>query len=401
MAMLAERIHHPISTNELERRWAAVRAAMAERKIDVLLMQNNNDFQGGYVKYFTDVPATNGYPVTVIFPAGDRMTVIFQTKFGNDQQLPPEGDGLRRGVKNLLGAPYFSNAYYTLPYDAELAATSLEPYVRATIGLVGRGTLAVSFIDHLREGRFAGAKFVDASDMVDQIKAIKSEEEITFIRRTAAVQDGAIDAAMKAVAPGKRDIEIAAVAEHYVLDHGGEQGLFLTSSHPADGPAYFWGNRHLQNRVLRQGDVFSLLVESNGPGGFYTEISRTCVLGRATQVMRDEFAILLEARKFTLNLLKPGASCKEIWNSYNGFLRKHGKPEEERLYCHGQGYDLVERPLVRRDEPMIIRKNMNITCHPTYVTEHLFNTICDNYLIGDNGVAEHLHQYPEKIVELG
>jgi hypothetical protein len=100
MAMLPERINNPISTEELERRWAAVRAVMAERKIDVLLMQNNNDFMGGYVKYFTDVPATNGYPVTVIFPAVDRMTVIFQTKFGNDQQLPPEGDGLRRGVKS-------------------------------------------------------------------------------------------------------------------------------------------------------------------------------------------------------------------------------------------------------------------------------------------------------------
>ena len=125
MAMLPERINNPISTKELERRWVAVRAVMAERKIDVLLMQNNNDFMGGYVKYFTDVPATNGYPTTVIFPADDRMTVIFQTKFGNDQQLPPEGDGLRRGVKAALGAPYFSSAYYTLSYDADLGEKAL------------------------------------------------------------------------------------------------------------------------------------------------------------------------------------------------------------------------------------------------------------------------------------
>ena len=400
MSMLPERINNPISTNELERRWAAVRGAMAQRKIDVLLMQNNNDFQGGYVKYFTDVPATNGYPVTIIFPADDRMTVIFQTKFGHEQPLPPEGDGLRRGVKMLYGAPYFSTAFYTLPYDAELAEKALAPYARATVGLVGRGTLPVSMLDHLRQGRLAGAKFVDAADMVDEIKAIKSEEEIAFIRRTATVQDGAIDAAMKAVAPGKRDIEIASVAERYVLDHGGEQGLFLTCSHPAEGPAYFWGNRHLQHRTLKKGDMFTLLVESNGPGGFYTEISRSCVLGKANQEMRDEFALLLEARKLTLGLLKPGASCKDIWNSYNAFLRRHAKAEEERLYCHGQGYDLVERPLVRRDEPMFIRKDMNITCHPTYITDHLFNTICDNYLIGEQGVAEHLHKYPEKLVEL-
>ena len=69
MEIADERINAPISTIELERRWTAVRSAMAERRIDVLLMQANNDFMGGYVKYFTDLPATNGYPVTVVFPA--------------------------------------------------------------------------------------------------------------------------------------------------------------------------------------------------------------------------------------------------------------------------------------------------------------------------------------------
>lgn len=396
----SERLHHPIATKELERRWAAVRKAMEERGIDALLMQNNNDYMGGYVKYFTDLPATHGYPQTVIFPRSDDMTVIIQSKFGDDQQLPPGGNWLRRGVKRVLGAPYFSSALYTLAYDAEHAATALEPYARGTVGLVGRGTLPVSMIEHLRGGRFASTTFVDATDMVDRIKVIKSEEEWAHIRRTAAVQDGAIAAAMAVVAPGKREIEIAAVAEHHVLDHGGEQGLYLCCSH-AEGEPVYWGNRHVQNRVLRKGDMFTLLVETNGPGGFYTEISRACVVGKAPRALKDNFAMLLEARQFTLNLLKPGASCKDIWESYNAFMRRNGKPEEERLYCHGQGYDLVERPLVRLDEPMAIAANMNITCHPTYVADGWFHTICDNFQVGEKGVVERLHKYPEKLIELG
>jgi Xaa-Pro aminopeptidase len=314
--------------------------------------------------------------------------------------LPPEGDGVRRGVKRVLGAPYFVSAHYTLDYDAQLAEDALAAYAGATIGLVGLGTLPVSFVDALRKGRLAKSTFVDASDMVDRIKVIKSDEELAFIRRTAQMQDGAMAAAMKAVAPGKREIEIAAVAEHYVLDHGGEQGLFLCCSHQVGEPLY-WGNRHLQNRTLRAGDMFSLLIESNGPGGFYTEISRTCVLGKATAEMKEEFAMLIEARNFTLNLLKPGAPSKAIWDSYNDFLRRNARPEEERLYCHGQGYDLVERPLVRRDEPMSIQANMNITCHPTFISKGMFNTICDNYLIGDKGVIGRIHAYPETLIDLG
>jgi Xaa-Pro aminopeptidase len=400
MINVAERVNTPISTKELERRWAAVRAAMTDRKIDVLLMQNNNDFMGGYVKYFTDVPAVTGYPVTVVFPKDDSMTVVVQGDFGMERRLPSEGDGLYRGVKKIVGAPYFASANYTWAYDTELAERALEDCAGATIGLVGLATLPVSMLDGLRKGRLSNAKFTDATDLVDQIKCVKSDEELSFIRRTAALQDAAIEAAFKAVRPGKREIEIAAVAEHVILDGGGEQALLLTCSHAPGAPLY-WDHRHTQNRVLQAGDMFSLLVETNGPGGFYTEISRTAVLGKATQAMKDEFAFLLQARKFTLDRLKPGASCREIWDGYNGFLRQNGKPEENRLYCHGQGYDLVERPLVRKDEPMRIHKNMNFACHPTWISSGIFNTICDNFLVGETGVTGRIHKVAEQLFELG
>jgi hypothetical protein len=71
MEQLAERLQTPISTAKLQRRWAAVRAAMEREQIDVLLMQNTNDHMAGYAKYFTDLPATNGYPLTVVFPRDD------------------------------------------------------------------------------------------------------------------------------------------------------------------------------------------------------------------------------------------------------------------------------------------------------------------------------------------
>src|SRR4051794_12788611 len=96
MVALSERLNTPISTAELQRRWNAVRAAMQADKIDVLLMQNNNDHMGGYVRYFTDMPATNGYPNTVVFPRDTDMTVVTQGPFGGAQELPA-GGGRRWG----------------------------------------------------------------------------------------------------------------------------------------------------------------------------------------------------------------------------------------------------------------------------------------------------------------
>jgi Xaa-Pro aminopeptidase len=400
MAEASERINSPIGTAELERRWTAVRAAMAEQRIDVLLMQANNDFMGGYVKYFTDLPATNGYPVTVVFPRDERMTVVGQGPAGVVRELPPEGDGVRRGVARFMGTPSYASCSYTAGYDAALAEKPLERYAGGTVGLLGTAAISFALVDHLQRGKLSRAKFVDASDLVDRIKAVKSAEEIEFMRRTARMQDAAMEAVFAGIRPGMTDLEAAGIAEQFGHRQGSEQGLFLCASGPV-GTATFFGNRHLQSRIIRPGDTFTLLIENSGAGGFYTEIGRTCVLGKATPEMKDEFEFVLEAQKFTLDLLKPGASCKEAWESYNRFMRENGKPEEKRLHCHGQGYDMVERPLLRFDETMPLAKNMVMSAHPAYTTAGAYSWVCDNFLIGEGGVVEKLHKLPQKIFELG
>jgi len=396
---LSERLSYPISMAELERRWAAVRKAMDEAGIDVLVMQNNNDHMGGYVKYFTDLPATNGYPVTVIFPRDDDMTLIGQGPFDKKQELPHAGDGMRRGVKTWLTTPSYASAHYTAVYDARLADGELQKYAKAKVGFVGTYQMSVAVADYLRQNSLKNANIVEASDLVDQIKVIKSPEEIAAIAATARMQDGAMKAAFAAIKPGMRDTEVAAIAQEYSQRHGSENGIYLCASAPLGAPAQL-AQRHYQNRTLKEGDYFVLLVEDSGPGGFYTELGRTCVLGKVPEQMKEEFQFTLEARRFTLERLVPGASCSEIWTQYNDFMKKNGRPAESRLYCHGQGYDLVERPLVRHDEPMQIKKNMNIVVHPTYVHNGMMSWVCDNYMIEENGPGPRLHAFPEEIIEI-
>ncbi len=395
----SERLNAPISTAELERRWKATREMMAREKIDVLVMQNNNDHMGGYVRWFTDIPATNGYPNTVIFPRDDEMTVVCQGPFGGAEK-PSGEDGIWRGVKQVLTTPSYACAYYTEPYDPELACKALEPYGEGTIGFVGAYQMSAAMSTYVRR-KFSKARHVDASDLVDRIKVFKSPEEMELIKRTAAMQDGAMRAAFAAAKPGMRDVEVAAVAQAYSLCHGSEMGIYLCASMPLGKPSRF-GNRHMQNRLIEKGDQFVLLVEDNGPGGMYTELGRSCVVGgKVPQAMKDELAFCIESRQVTLDLLKPGTPSKAVWDGFNAFMRKNGRPMESRLYCHGQGYDMVERPLVRSDEPMTIEKNMNIVVHPTYIHAGYSNWLCDNYLIGDNGPGERLHRFPEEIVEVG
>jgi Xaa-Pro aminopeptidase len=393
-----QRLFNPISVAELERRWAAVRALMTERKIDALVMQQNNDWLGGYIRWFTDTPLSNGYPRTVIFHANEPMTVIDMGPRGGRRKLNGD-DKANPGVGEIVTTPAFTTVNYTDEYQAELAAEALRRRGYRALGWLGAGTIPHKFVARLEKEMFGRAQFVDVTDAVDRIKARKSVEEIRLIRACAEMQDKVFARVCKQILPGMRDNDITALAQYEGRLLGSEQGLFLGSSAPL-GQASRFLDRHLQGRKLREGEHFSLLIENSGPGGFYTEIARTIVLGKASNELIDGFEAMKEAQAHTLGLLKPGAKCAEIAAAHDDYMRSRGLPPELRLYAHGQGYDLVERPLIRADETMTIEENMNLAVHPGYENDSIFAVICDNYLIEADGPGECLHRTPKQVFEV-
>jgi Xaa-Pro aminopeptidase len=393
----AERVETPISRQELERRWAATRKEMDARNIDALVMQNASDWLGGYVKWFTDVPAHNDYPRNVIFHRSDLMTIVEMG--AKDRRDKSDGnDPFNPGIGEFIYSPSFFSVNYTHDYDAILTAQELKLRGHKTIGWVGRGRLQYDLVRVVQE-QVPDATFVDATDFVDRLKAIKSAEEIALIRRAAAMQDAQWAKVLQAVRPGMRDSEITALVQYEGELLGSEQGLFRCSSAPLGEPAILRG-RHYQGRTMQRGDYMTLLIENNGPGGFYAELARTFVLGKASQQLRDAFEVVRDAQKHTVGNLKPGASCPEIYAKHNDYMKSHGAPPELRLYGHSQGYDLVERPLLRSDETMKLAANMTMAVHPGFFTKTNFAFICDNFLLKPDGSVEHLHKAEQKIWEL-
>ena len=391
-----------VSTQELERRWKSVRDRMKEEGIDCLVIQNDNEWVGGYVRWFTDVPGKNASPFTVLFPVDDEMTTI--TQGGASGGKSPGDFGppawTLRGVRRRLTAPFFRSLIYTTRYDAELAVDALKVKEKGKIGIVGKGSMSAVFYEHLLKG-LPRATIVESSDLVDEIKAIKSDEEISLIKKTAALQDEAMGYAREVIRPGRKDSEIAADITHKVIDLGSEEQIVMAGSGPLGTPVPM-RKRRFQNRVVREGDQFTLMIEVNGPGGMYTEIGRVFFVGhRVPSVLEDAFEAVKETQKVTLRLLKPDADPGEIWRANNAFLIQKGFPPEARLYAHGQGYDLVERPALREDEPMKLKSKMNITVHPVIGTDRVWVWVCDNYLITDSGVSECLHRTPQQIFAVG
>jgi len=399
-AAAESRVCNAVSPVELERRWAAARSVMRDAGADALVLQNSNDWLGGYVRWFTGAPANNAYPRSIVFPADGPMSTVGQGPIGGVTEL----DGRSApayGVGRQLFTPSYVSAAYTAGYDADLVLSEIRRLGCRSVALVSPASMYHGFGATLEAGlAAAGVRSSDLTEQIDGLKAIKSEEERDLIRRTAARQDQVLAGIRDWIRPGLKEFEVAAHAQYLGQQLGSEQGIFIGSSAPA-GEAAMFRPRWQQGRALRAGDTLTLLIENNGAGGFFTELSRPIVLGKASQEQQDLWSSLLEAQRHTLSLLRPGAPCREIFAAYNAFLQEKKLPEERRLHCHGQGYDMVERPLVRHDESMSIAADMCIVVHPGAKTERQFMTIVDNYLIGPDGPGECLHRSPKKIIEIG
>jgi Xaa-Pro aminopeptidase len=278
-----------------------------------------------------------------------------------------------------------------------LALGALKHRNYKTVGLVGKGALPNAFVECLESE--TGIDFVDATEAIDRLKAVKSEEELALMRLTATMQDEIFAKVADYIKPGLRDIDVTSFAQREGIRLGSEQGIFLGGSSPVGIRSSFMPF-YLQGRTLEKGDHLSILIENNGPGGFYTEIARTMVLGKASNELKDGFEAVREAQDFSLSLMKPGAACREIHAAHNDYMTKRGLPPELRLYAHGQGYDMVERPLIRSDDDMVLEENMCLAVHPGYETPSIFAVICDNYIIGVGGPGECLHKTAKQIFEV-
>lgn len=391
-AIAEERIRAAIPLRELERRWSAVRQAMKVAGIGALILQNDNQYLGGYVRYFIDVPAEQAYPMSVLFPQDDEMTVI--SHGGAPPSLPGPPEWAVRGVKERISRAYIRTIQFTNTWDAEEAVRVLKERKDKRLGVVGLGMMGAAFYVYLKEN-LPGVEIVEATDLVDRIRAVKSEDELAFVRSAIEVQDAVLAAVPTIVRPGKYEYQLRSEIARILTDLGSEEQLIMLSSAPpgmraANIPSFY------QNRQIRRGDQVLIMIEPNGPGGFYGEIARIWCLGEPPEELLRLWQISLEAQKLAAGLARPGASPGDILKSVNEFLVANGQAPENRIFAHGQGYDLVERPAFLPEEDMLLQANMVVSIHPVAASPTAFAFCCDDFLVTRRG-GERLHQTPQQV----
>src|SRR3984957_6333088 len=127
MQTRSSRSVNSVSGDEMQRRWAAVRGAMRARRIDALVVQNSSDWVGGYIRWFSNQPATNGYPSSLVFPLEGGISFIEQGPFGG-LRTASSAETPMTGIARRLTTPSYPSVGYTGHYDADLAVGELQRF---------------------------------------------------------------------------------------------------------------------------------------------------------------------------------------------------------------------------------------------------------------------------------
>ena len=263
------------------------------------------------------------------------------------------------------------------------------------IGIPGFNMFQYNYLDYIKKNA-PDVEIVDVAPMFDELRAIKSADEIKFIEKSAHVLDKVMNYTIAYARPGINEYELRTKLMQVVTDHGGEESVILIASAPRGElmrplPSFY------QNRELEKGDSLYVSLKCSGPSGYFTTLGRMFSVGcePGPQMIRD-FEDAVTAQNKLVAMLKPGADPQEIFNKYNEYLSSIGCEKEEGMFLYGQGYDHIERPSAQPGETMKLAAGMCMSANTSLVSSCKSVFVADSFIIEESGIRK-LHKTPQVV----
>lgn len=236
----------------------------------------------------------------------------------------------------------------------------------------------------------SGARFADATGLVNWQRAVKSEQEIVYMRRAARIVENMHARVLELAEPGMRKNDL--IAEIYAAGIRGADGHWgdypaivpmAPSGLDATAPHLTWDDRPM---VKGEATFFEI---AGAHKRYQCPQSRTLFLGEVPQKFRDAEAAVLDAIEAGLAQAKPGNQAQDIANAFNATLNKAGFQKDSRCgYAIGISYppDWGERTIsFRRGDTTVLQPGMTFHFMPALWLDDGGLEITEPILITETG----------------
>lgn len=294
----------PFTPAEYEARIAACRKAMREREIDYLVLNSPENI------YYLSGFITRGYYVfqaLVVTQSSEPILVVRRYEQVNVERLSH--------YRNVA-------VWHDTDVPAAVLARTLSNLGAAgkTIGLDANSVFfPVSAYETLRTS-LPEAKFVNGSAAMEG-RAIKSPQEIAYIRRAAEARNAGLKAAQEAARPGRTENDVAAAFHHAAISAGSEYMAgppYIVSGPRTALPHATWAGRRIEKGDLVQ-------VEGSGNWKRYSApLMRTWTMGKPSDSVRRAADASMAGADAAIAAIKPGATSGAVDAACRGAVARAG-----------------------------------------------------------------------------
>jgi Xaa-Pro aminopeptidase len=358
-------------------RLARLREELSRREITAIALSNPTNV--GYVSGFTGstalavvTPGSGPYAADAVFIADSRYALQAQGQcpdFRVRQCGPKPLETLAEVVKEL--------GIRTLHFEsATLTVAALEKWKEA----LPETTLA------------------PAADVVETLRQVKDAGEIACIREAAGIVDRAFDFLLTITRPGVREIDLAIELEYFLKKQGSEKEAFDIIV--ASGPRSAMPHGRASEKRLESGE-FVTFDFGACRGGYFSDLTRTIVLGKANDRQREVYGIVAAAQQAALDAIRPGATGKEVDAKARDLITARGFGEKfGHGTGHGLGRDVHDHPGFSVQSELTLAAGMVLTVEPgIYIEEWGGVRIEDDVVVTGTG-CEILTSAPKHLIEL-
>jgi Xaa-Pro dipeptidase len=332
------------SVKERDQRWARLREEMAQAGFDALIglpNQGHWDQFGADTRYITQIGGTQTEVGCVLPLDGDVTAIVRGANEIEWWGLAQDWVKDIRPSRRSYGEPVIERLKEVRA--ARVGVIGLSGLVRAPEGVVPWGTF-----EKIRTA-LPKIKFENATDLIQEVRSIKSAEEIAFIEKAADIIGQAIDVLIAHAKVGVRENELIAEMLREIVRQGGEPITMMLFG--TGGPEVPWAQRVFTTRQLKAGDLINTEVEGKY-AGYIAQALQPISLGPRPKELEKIFNVTKIIFDKMIKFLKPGVSFGEVVRFYQEEVQAAGyEPDGALMHGRGLGEDAPMLWGARRDFP--------------------------------------------------
>jgi len=332
------------SMKERDRRWSLLRAAMEKAGFDALIAlphEGHWDQFGCDTRYITQIGGTQT-EVGCVLPLEADVTAVVRGEneiewWGLAQDWVKDIRPSRRSY----GEPVIDRLKEVRA--ERVGVIALSGMVRAPEGVVPWGTF-----EKIRTS-LPNVKFANATDVLQEVRSVKSAEEVAFIEKAAEIIGYANEVLIQHAKVGVGENELIAEMLREVVRRGGEPITMMLFG--TGGPEVPWAQRVFTTRKLKAGDLINTEVEGKY-AGYIAQALQPISLGPKPKDLENIFAATKVIFDRMIKFLKPGISFGAVVKFYQDEVAAAGyEPEGALMHGRGLGEDAPMLWGARKDFP--------------------------------------------------